>query len=102
MHPLSRSQGGVTHFLYDIIKEASRKMSLQGACVLAGSSFSFPLSFGTNIASSEPPFGAESLSIDPKKLMPWESVGDRKLFADHCRVPSWRCLHWSPSASVPV
>lgn len=76
MHRLSRSQVGVTHFLHDIIKETSWKTSLQGVCVLAGFSFSFPLSSGTNIPCPEPPFGAERFTIDPKKLMPTsESLG---------------------------
>lgn len=103
VHLLSRSQVGVTHSLYDIIKEISWKTSLQGACVLAGFSFSFPLSSGTNIPCPEPPFGAKKFSIDPKQSMPTsESLGHWNLFADHCRVPSWRCLHQSRSASVPV
>lgn len=49
-------------------------MSLQGACVLVGFSFSFPLFSGTNIPCPEPPSGEERFSIDPKQLMPISGI----------------------------
>lgn len=62
MHPLSRSQVRLTHFVYEHHKRnfMELKTSLQGVCVLLVFSFSFPPSSGT-VKQSRPesPFGAE-------------------------------------------